>query len=317
MASVIENVEVLKQLFATLDARARRSSTCPMPRAGTTRPRSAPSRTSRTKARRDDFFQFIRQLQRLYEVLSPDAFLRPLSSNDYLALVELYALMRNAFSDRLYIDPDVAAKTRALLREHSTTTQLTLPGAIYELGPAQLAALKASDVADDVKVLNLRKVLAATVARDGLSQPFLLSIGERAEALALAYEDRQLTTPPGARRLRAARRAVSPGGRRTAAAGTRTPTPSPSTRRSSRSRRQPQAAELTSNRRRRWTHSSANTRTTNGTSSEKAELRAELYKALRPLVGAAKMVEAANSLCCGSSAYEPRTHVRTRRKGRR
>src|SRR5262249_6555933 len=54
--------------------------------------------------------------------------------------------------------------------------------------------LKEGTASDTVKVLNLNKVLAATVARDGLSQPFLLSIGERAETLAQAYEDRQLTT---------------------------------------------------------------------------------------------------------------------------
>ena len=34
----------------------------------------------------------------------------------------------------------------------------------------------------------------ATVDEKAHSQPFLLSIGERAEALALAYEDRHLTT---------------------------------------------------------------------------------------------------------------------------
>lgn len=33
-----------------------------------------------------------------------------------------------------------------------------------------------------------------TVQQDGLSQPFLLSIGDRAEKLAEAYEDRQFTT---------------------------------------------------------------------------------------------------------------------------
>src|SRR5439155_14155289 len=44
------------------------------------------------------------------------------------------------------------------------------------------------------KILNLRKLLVTAVQQDGLSKPFLLSIGERAEKLAEAYEDRQLTT---------------------------------------------------------------------------------------------------------------------------
>ncbi|MEI4908259.1 hypothetical protein Q8G40_29680, partial [Klebsiella pneumoniae] len=47
------------------------------------------------KDRRDKFFTFIRQLESLYEVLSPDAFLRPYIER-YQALMELYALIRNA-----------------------------------------------------------------------------------------------------------------------------------------------------------------------------------------------------------------------------
>ena len=40
----------------------------------------------------------------------------------------------------------------------------------------------------------MRKILTKTVDEKAYSQPFLLSIGERAEALVLAYEDRHLTT---------------------------------------------------------------------------------------------------------------------------
>ncbi len=54
----------------------------------------------------------------------------------------------------------------------------------------ELAALKESDASDTVKVLNLRKLLAALVDTEGASKPYLLSIGERAEALAVAYDNR-------------------------------------------------------------------------------------------------------------------------------
>ena len=45
-----------------------------------------------------------------------------------------------------------------------------------------------------MKVLNLRKILHKTVTEESRSKPFLISIGERAEALTEAYENRQLTT---------------------------------------------------------------------------------------------------------------------------
>ena len=51
-----------------------------------------------------------------------------------------------------------------------------------------------SELSDTVKVLNLRKVLSKTVTEESRSKPFLISIGERADAVAEAYENRQMTT---------------------------------------------------------------------------------------------------------------------------
>src|SRR5262249_5682078 len=121
------------------------------------------------------------------------AFLRPFLE-DFQALALLYALIRNAYSEKPYTDKDLTSKTRDLLREHTVSAKLDLPGAIYELGPKELAALKTDDVADNTKVLNLRKILTRTVTEQAGAKPFVVSIGERAEALAQLYEDRQLTT---------------------------------------------------------------------------------------------------------------------------
>lgn len=63
--------------------------------------------------------------------------------------------------------PELTAKTKALLRLHSQTQSLEPPGMIRELGPQELAALKASSLNDAVKVLSLQKILAAKVAQDG------------------------------------------------------------------------------------------------------------------------------------------------------
>jgi type I restriction enzyme R subunit len=143
--------------------------------------------------RREHFYAFFRQLESLYEILSPDAFLRPFMP-DYQALAALYGLIRNAYSSGPYVDKELTAKTRALLRGHIESGALELPAQIHTLGPAELAALRHSGAADTTKVLNLRKILAATVAAESASQPFLVSIGERAEAIAQLYEDRRIST---------------------------------------------------------------------------------------------------------------------------
>lgn len=54
----------------------------------------------------------------------------------------------------------------------------------------ELFALKQSDSTDTTKILNLRKILTVKVADESGSKPFLISIGERAEKLAEAFEQK-------------------------------------------------------------------------------------------------------------------------------
>lgn len=139
-------------------------------------------------------------------------------------------------------------------------------------------------------MLNLRKILTATVEQEGAAKPFLLSIGERAAELAEAYEDRQVTTQQVLVEFeRLAQEYVEADAQRRQlgldanafaihrelrrAAGGSTPE---------------QAREVDALFSRFpdfvWNE------------QQKSKLRAELYKTLRPLVGPAKMIEAANAL---------------------
>ena len=145
------------------------------------------------KDRRETFFTFFKSVQNLYDILSPDAFLQPFIK-DYQALAILYGLIRNAYSERPYVDKELTAKTRDLLQTHTESHLFELPDAVYELGMDTLQQMDQSDTSDTVKVQNLRKALHRTVESEGRSKPFLISIGDRAEAVTEAYENRQLTT---------------------------------------------------------------------------------------------------------------------------
>ncbi len=192
VTSVIQNIEVLKQLFATM-MKEQAPNYLPFAKGWDDKAKERAIAHFEEKNRRGDFFKWFRQLQNLYDIISPDAFMRPFV-DDYLALSELYALIRSAYGDRIYVDREISNKTRDLLQKHTISGQLELPGAIHALGPEELAKLRDSDTSDSTKILNLRKILAVTVQDGGASKPFLLSIGERAEKLAEAYEDRQITT---------------------------------------------------------------------------------------------------------------------------
>jgi type I restriction enzyme R subunit len=191
VTSVIQNIDVLKDRF-TLLMREQAGEYLPLTKGWDDKAKEGAIDYFAEKKKREEFFRVFRQIQNLYDILSPDAFLRPYIE-EYQALAELYGLIRNAYSPRPYVDTELTAKTRDLLHQH-TGSSMELPGTIHQLGAKELEALRQSGVADTTKVLNLRKILAVTVAADGASKPFLLSIGERAETLAALYEDRQLTT---------------------------------------------------------------------------------------------------------------------------
>jgi type I restriction enzyme R subunit len=192
VASVISNIDVLKTLFATL-MREQGAEYLPLTRGWDDKAKERAVEHFSDKGVREQFYSFFRQLEGLYDVISPDAFLRDYI-DDYRALSELYATVQLAYSQRIYTEPDLTEKTKRLLREHTSLYSLELPGTIHELGPAELAALKQDDTSETVKVLNLSRAIAAKVEQEAVSDPFLISIGEQAEALKQSYEDRQLST---------------------------------------------------------------------------------------------------------------------------
>jgi type I restriction enzyme R subunit len=288
VASVIQNIDVLKQLFAAM-LKEQAPEYLPFAKGWDDKAKERAIAHFEEKERRGTFFKFFRQLQNLYEVLSPDAFLRP-HMDDYLAVSELYALIRAAYGDRIYVDREVSNKTRELLQQHTITGQLEIPGAVHTLGAEELSKLKESDTSDTTKILNLRKLLVQTVQQDGLSQPFLLSIGDRAEKLAEAYEDRQLTTQQALLQFeKLAREATEADAERqrlgldenTFAIYKTVAVASPTSDGI-------QAKSLNALFEKlpdfRWNK------------EQERKLRTELYKALRPLVGTEKMIDVANQL---------------------
>ena len=192
VGSAIRNIDVLKKLFAKL-IQEDAADYLPLAKGWDDRAKESAIEHFDDKEDRETFFKFFKQLQDIYTILSPDASLRPFIA-DYQSLASLYGLIRNAYADRIYVDKELTAKTRELLQQHTGSDPFALPGSIQELNANTLREVGNSDVSDKVKVLNLRKILHQTVTEEGRSKPFLISIGERAEAIAEAYENRQRTT---------------------------------------------------------------------------------------------------------------------------
>ena len=191
--SVIQNLDVLKEAFVKLMCEDAQQY-LPLAKGSDDKAKQQAIAYFEDKPVRETFFKFFKQVQSLYNILSPDAFLHPFIE-DYQALATLYGLIRNAHSNRpSYIDKEFTTKTRKLLQEHTEGDLFALPNAVYELNETTLREMDQSDTSDAVKVINLRKALLQKVIDEGESNPYLISIGERAEAITEAYENHQMTT---------------------------------------------------------------------------------------------------------------------------
>jgi type I restriction enzyme R subunit len=145
------------------------------------------------KDKREAFFKFVRELQGLYEIISPDVFLREHLDN-YAKLSTLYEIVQNAFTKKTALYRDIAKKTESLVRERVATFGMTTTLPLVKIDEHALDALRRKGGSANGKILNLGKSLiqAAQAAAD--QQPYLLPIGERAEAILDSYDDRQIGT---------------------------------------------------------------------------------------------------------------------------
>lgn len=190
---VMHDLEVLRKRFAERMARAR-ADYLPMVRDGQpdTRVEAVLVHFGDEDARQQ-YYGFYRELSDIYEILSPDAFLRDYI-DDYDTLSRIYAIVREAYDPGIPVDREFSRKTAKLVQERTESSEIKATVDIYEINEDTLRLLQESGVSDTEKVFNLTNSILAAVQQQRSDQPYLISIGERAERIAELYKQRQTTT---------------------------------------------------------------------------------------------------------------------------
>ncbi len=93
----------------------------------------------------------------LYEIISPDAFLRPFL-DDYTTLSSIYAVVRKAYAKTVYIDKAFQRKTNELVQKHIDTTVMEQSDKFVKLDRDAIDAIKKADEGKAVKVINLDQI---------------------------------------------------------------------------------------------------------------------------------------------------------------
>jgi len=162
VAGVVQGIDVLQGRFRTLMEEGRKEYLALQRGKSGDKAVEAVLEYFRDRERREEFFKFFRELEELYEILSPDPSLRPYLA-DYHGVGEL--------------------------------------GSVYALDSQALERLAQADIPETVRVFNLIKAFYKLVAAGKDRDPYLIPIGERAETIAKLFQERQISSQEALREL--------------------------------------------------------------------------------------------------------------------
>ncbi|MDN5292779.1 MAG: type restriction enzyme subunit [Eubacteriales bacterium] len=197
---VVEGIDVLKERFESLVREGREKYLVLTKGKSADKAAEAVLEYFRDKEARHEFYQYFRELQDVYEILSPDPFLRPFVS-DYEELVRMYRMLRTCYERGVSVDLEFLRKTAQLVQEHTGISLIKEPNGVYGLDEETLELISRDTSSETVKVFNLLKAIRNLVDREGGRSPYLITIGERAEQVAKAFEERQITTKEALKQL--------------------------------------------------------------------------------------------------------------------
>ncbi|NYH99333.1 type I restriction endonuclease subunit R [Cupriavidus plantarum] len=145
-----------------------------------------------TPEARKTFFESYKEIEALWEILSPDPALRDHIAT-YKQLSQLYAAVRNAYAEKVGFVADLAYKTRRLIEESVEQHGLGRLTKTVTFDVATLKSLRGEDGSDEGKVFNLVRGLQHEIDEDPAAAPVLQPLKDRAERILKDLEERKTT----------------------------------------------------------------------------------------------------------------------------
>lgn len=141
---------------------------------------------------RKAFFEAYKEVEALWEILSPSSELRDHIST-YKQLSQLYAAVRNAYAEKVGFVADLAYKTRRLIEESAEQHGLGRLTKSVTFDVVTLQSLRGEKGSDEGKVFNLVRGLQKEIDEDPSAAAVLQPLKERAERILKDLEDRKTT----------------------------------------------------------------------------------------------------------------------------
>ena len=147
----------------------------------------------RNEEKRHEYYEFFKKISDIYDILSPDRFLRSYIE-DFEILARMYEILKEAYEPGISIGKEFSRKTAKLVQEYTKSSKIKSGLEVYEINENTLRKIEESKTSDTEKVFNLLKSIEKTIKDNVSRTPYLISIGEKAELIARRYKERQKNT---------------------------------------------------------------------------------------------------------------------------
>lgn len=149
---------------------------------------------------RQKYYAQWREIEDMYNIISPDEFLRPHLEN-FEKFARIYNILRMYYDNKQKPDLDLSEKTAQLVRENTSIGEFKPPKSTYSINEETLDKIKSDHESDRERILSMINSILNEVRQNMLQQPYLISIGERAEQIALFYTQGQESSESTAKDL--------------------------------------------------------------------------------------------------------------------
>ncbi len=149
---------------------------------------------------RQKFYTRWKELEDMYDIISPDDFLRP-HLEDFEKIARTYNILRMYYDNRQKPDVDLSEKTAQLVRENTSIGEFRPPRSTYSINDETISKIASEHKTDRERILSMINSILNAVAKKVSEQPYLISIGERAELIANAYSQGQESSENTAKEL--------------------------------------------------------------------------------------------------------------------
>ncbi len=145
----------------------------------------------RDPERRKEFFKEYKEIEMLYEIISPDAFMRPFIE-DYISLSAIYWVVRKTYTKRVMVDRDFQKKTNQLVQEKIGSYGIEQAGSFIKINAETVKLINKATSGKETKIINLVKSIEKQAEEE--SDPNLITMAERARAVQDSFESCQIST---------------------------------------------------------------------------------------------------------------------------